>query len=213
MCARYTIKVPGTKLVVHFKAKNREFAFDAFPEIAPTMKAPIVVRDTGENILKIMKWGLIPSWAKDPKIGVQCFNARAETVAEKPAFRSAFKSKRCLVPINCFYEWRDEANESEPVKKKKKKTKYRFENQQEPIFTLAGLWSAWQPPEGETIETFTVLTTSPNDFMSSYHNRMPVILTREQEDLWLDPAFPVEALHNLTKPAVNDLLSVDRCDS
>jgi putative SOS response-associated peptidase YedK len=123
-----------------------------------------------------LRWGLIPSWAKDPKIGVQCINARVETISEKPAFRESFQERRCLVPADGFWEW-------ETIGKKKIPWKFARPDSEE--FCMAGLWDRWIVL-GETVETFTIITTSPNGLVSPVHDRMPVILTPEAAEGWLE---------------------------
>ena len=123
-----------------------------------------------------LRWGLIPSWAKDPKIGVQCINARVETISEKPSFREAFQKRRCLVPADGFWEW-------ETIGKKKIPWKFARPDNEE--FCMAGLWESWNSPEG-ILETFTIITTSPNELVRSVHDRMPVILTPEAGEAWLE---------------------------
>jgi putative SOS response-associated peptidase YedK len=128
---------------------------------------------------KMLHWGLIPSWAKDPKMGAKLINARAETVAEKPAFRSAFRQRRCLVLADGFYEWQQQEN-------KKQKQPYYFRVNDGQPFAFAGLWERWQDGNGKEIESCTLLTTQPNELMNPIHNRMPVILDPKDYDLWLD---------------------------
>jgi putative SOS response-associated peptidase YedK len=126
-----------------------------------------------------MRWGLVPFWAKDPKFGYSTINARAEEVASKPAYREALRKRRCLVPADAFYEWQ----------RIDKKTKHPFAfalKSGEP-YAMAGLWERWQPKEGEPLETFTILTTDPNELMEPVHNRMPVILAAKDYARWLDP--------------------------
>ena len=123
-----------------------------------------------------LRWGLIPSWAKDPKIGVQCINARAETISEKPSFREAFQKRRCLVPADGFWEW-------ETIGKNKIPWKFTRPDGEE--FCMAGLWESWMD-EGKPLETFTIITTSPNGLVSPVHNRMPVILSPNEAEIWLE---------------------------
>jgi len=123
-----------------------------------------------------LRWGLIPSWAKDPKIGVQCINARAETISEKPSFREAFQKRRCLVPADGFWEW-------ETIGKKKIPWKFARPDSEE--FCMAGLWESWMD-EGKPLETFTIITTSPNGLVSPVHDRMPVILAPKEAEGWLE---------------------------
>jgi len=136
-------------------------------------------RDTLQRRLVKVKWGLIPFWAKDTSIGNRLINARAESAATKPAFRSAFKTRRCLVPADGFYEWKKgKGHQKQP---------YFIRNADESPFAFAGLWESWTAPEGETIESCTILTTDANDLTRPIHDRMPVILHPKDYELWLDP--------------------------
>jgi putative SOS response-associated peptidase YedK len=123
-----------------------------------------------------LRWGLIPSWAKDPKIGVQCINARAETISEKPSFREALQKRRCLIPADGFWEWETIG---------KKKIPWMFTRPDGEELCMAGLWEAWNSPEG-ILETFTIITTSPNELVKSVHDRMPVILSEDEGEVWLE---------------------------
>lgn len=208
MCGRYSQKYDGRKLVVRYLAENRDFASTASRNIAPTQLAPVFLIEKGHRVLKLMKWGFIPSWAKDPKIGVKCFNARAETVSEKPAFRSSFKSRRALIPVDSFYEWREEVeilnlSKAERAESKtgaltkrgrKFKQPYRFTVAGESIFSLAGLYSTWKNSQGQVVESYTIITTEPNSLLAEYHNRMPVIIPKEKEQVWVDPNFSYPVL-------------------
>jgi putative SOS response-associated peptidase YedK len=148
--------------------------------------------DTATRQLVLLRWGLIPSWAKDPKIWHQCINAKAETVAEKPSFRAAFKKRRCLVIATGFYEWQVQGRAKQPMW---------IGLQSKRPFAFAGLWEQWQPPEGEAIESCTILTTEPNELLRSIHNRMPVILSPASYDQWLDPTVQqAEPLKTLLRP-------------
>lgn len=138
-----------------------------------------------------MRWGLIPSWADDPAIGNRLINARSETAAEKPSFRSAIKQRRCLVPVDGFYEWQATG------KKTKQPHLIRLKDGQP--FALAGLWERWTAPDGELVESFTILTTDANAMMQPIHDRMPVILSREDYDRWLDAGTPLEEIKGLLR--------------
>jgi putative SOS response-associated peptidase YedK len=146
--------------------------------IAPGQDVLCVIRD-GENRIEHLRWGLIPFWAKDPAIGNRLINARAETVAEKPSFRSAFAKRRCLVVADGFYEWRPEGKRKVPV--------YVFLKSKKP-FGFAGLYENWKDPGGREIRTCTIITTEANDLVRPIHDRMPVILPEGVEDRWLDPS-------------------------
>lgn len=144
-----------------------------------------------------MSWGLIPSWAKDAKIGYSTINARGETVAEKPSFRAAFRKRRCLVPVTGFYEWK-----RPPEGSKAAKRPFAIHSEEEKgILSLAGLWEEWKPaPDVEPVRTFAIVTTSPNAVMKPIHDRMPVILSPEQEQVWLDEKSDAEELQKLIAP-------------
>jgi putative SOS response-associated peptidase YedK len=145
--------------------------------VAPTQTLPVVVRHS-PNHLEMMRWGLIPSWAKDASIGSRMINARAETVAEKPAYRGPLRSQRCLVPASGFFEWKRDGA---------RKTPYFIHLTDEPLFAFAGLYDIWHDSDGREVASYSVITTGPNDLMADIHNRMPVILDREDEEIWLDP--------------------------
>lgn len=142
-----------------------------------------------------LRWGLIPSWSKDPKIAFSLINARAETVSEKPAFRSAFKSRRCLIPATNFYEWKATGA--------KHKQPYAFSMRDGGLFAFAGLWERWKDPddiEASVVQSCSIITTEANAVVQPVHNRMPVILPAEHFAAWLDPQTPAETLHNLLRP-------------
>ena len=150
--------------------------------IAPTQSVAAVLQTPEHKArqFRMLHWGLIPSWAKDRKIGARLINARAETVAEKPAFRSAFRQRRCLVLADGFYEWQQQEH-------KKQKQPFYFRLSDGQSFAFAALWEHWKDGSGEEIESCTLLTTEPNELMKPVHNRMPVILDPKNYDLWLDP--------------------------
>lgn len=149
--------------------------------VAPTQDTPVVI-GRSPNRLVMMRFGLIPFWAKDERIGPRLINARAETVAEKAAFRASLKDRRCLVPTTGFYEWKRVGNDKVP---------YLFRLRDEKLFAMAGLYDRWRSPTGETISSFTIVTTGANEIVSQAHDRMPVVLRREDEALWLAPG-PLE---------------------
>ena len=147
--------------------------------IAPTQTIATVVSSSpeGKREFRELRWGLIPSWAKEQKIGAKLINARAETVAEKPSFRSAFRKRRCLIIANGFYEWQNQKGEKQP---------FCIQRKDEQIFAFAGLWERWQAPEGKSVESCTIITTEANEIMAPIHKRMPVILNSQDYHLWLD---------------------------
>ena len=149
--------------------------------VAPQQPIGVVIQQDGQNAFTWMRWGLIPSWAKDPAIANKLINARSETAAEKPSFRAAFKRRRCLVIADGFYEWRKNDDGS--------KTPMYIRVNEGELFGIAGLYEIWTDPASQdSLTTCTLLTTTPNDLMVSIHNRMPVILPRDDYDAWLDPA-------------------------
>ncbi|KQM11519.1 hypothetical protein AOA80_08165 [Methanomassiliicoccales archaeon RumEn M1] len=150
--------------------------------IAPGQDVPIVTSDASRS-LTLMRWGLVPFWAKDPRIGNRMINARSESVTEKPAFRNAIKARRCIVPTTGFYEWRRTGDGKQP---------YLARLKDERLFGMAGLYEKWISPQKAEMLTFTILTTAANDLMADIHNRMPVILDRREEERWLSPR-PLDA--------------------
>lgn len=166
--------------------------------IAPTQTVPVIVRDDTRKAVT-MRWGLVPFWAKDPKIGNRLINARAETVSTKPAFRASLKKRRCIVPTTGFYEWRRDG---------KTKTPFYVRMKDDSFFGLAGLYDRWQKPDGSSMLTFTIITTSPNSVLEKIHNRMPVILPPEREDTWLgDGELPSRTLISFFKPYPSKLIA------
>lgn len=155
--------------------------------IAPSQSIAAIRMDPGTTTrtLVMFRWGLIPSWAKDAKIGHQCINAKAETVAEKPSFRSAFKKRHCLIIATGFYEWQVQGHAKHPM--------WIGLKSQHP-FAFAGLWEHWTPAEGQPLETCTIITTEPNDLIAPIHSRMPVIPAPTAYDQWLNPHLPAHRI-------------------
>ena len=178
MCGRFTLTINPDQL-------QQQFGLSEPPpsqlvpryNIAPT-QAVAVIANNSDRKLELFQWGLIPSWAKDPKIGSKMINARAETLAEKPSFRTALKRRRCLVVADGFYEWKKTGSGKTPMYIQLKDLR---------PFGFAGLWEAWQSPEDGLIKTCTIITTTPNALLAGIHDRMPVILPREAYDAWLAP--------------------------
>lgn len=157
--------------------------------IAPSQQVAIVRQQNGgDRELVFMQWGLIPSWAKDPTVSYKMINARSETAHEKPSFKQAFRSRRCIIPATGFYEWETVGKEKIP---------HYIHLHGGEIMSLAGLWERWKSPEGEEIETCTILTTAANSLVRHLHDRMPVILRRDEFDLWLDR--DIDDLNRLTE--------------
>ena len=180
MCGRYTLRVSPAELAEIFGALN-QIEWSPRYNIAPTQTVAAVrlnEHGTGRK-LSLLKWGLIPSWADDPKIGGRMINARADTVATKPAFRSAIKKKRCLIPADGFYEW-------QVVLGQKSKQPYLIGVRDVRAFAFAGLWEHWSGTDGTRIESCSIITTDANELMQPIHNRMPVILDPGDYGRWLD---------------------------
>ncbi len=176
MCGRYTLTTAPEQLMARFNLTGADFVARPRYNIAPTQTVAVVY-DASPRTLSAARWGLIPSWAKDPGIGARMINARAETLAEKPAFRNLLKRRRCLVLADSFYEWRKNPDGS--------KTPMRVMLASEEPFALAGLWDAWKTPEGEWLSTCTIVTTEPNVLVAPLHDRMAAILLPEHEADWL----------------------------
>lgn len=181
MCGRYDLSDNPAAIKAKFKVLLiPDFAPNA--DLRPTDRAPVVRRAHGsdEREVALLRWGLVPVWAKDLKFGVRCINARAETIASAAAFRTAYRKRRCLVPLNAFYEWSGPAGH---------KTKWRITLKDEPLFALAGLWEWWKDPaSGEGVETYTIVTTDANKLLAPVHDRMPVIVAERDYERWLDAA-------------------------
>lgn len=176
MCSRYFLDADGNIIAYTFRVPPNDRVKKRF-NIAPTQEAPVIrAQDAGVREAVMLRWGLVPSWAKDLKIGSQMINARSETLAEKPAFRNAFRLRRCIVPTTGFFEWTGEAG---------RKQAYAITMPERPLFAFAGLWEWWKGPEGTAVETFTIVTTDANETVGTIHDRMPVILPEAAYDRWL----------------------------
>jgi putative SOS response-associated peptidase YedK len=182
MCGRFTLTADINTLQQTFPWLNIPSGMAPRFNIAPSQPVAVVAND-GLNQLDFFIWGLIPSWAKDPSIGSRMINARAETLTEKPSFRNAFRRRRCLVLADGFFEWQ-KIQESGP--RIRKQPMYIQLEDGRP-FAFAGLWESWNSPDGSQILSCTIITTQPNDFVASIHDRMPVILPDESYNEWLQP--------------------------
>jgi len=207
MCGRYTHLFKWAQLHGLMTLVSPPWEFPRRYNVAPTQIAPVVraIEEPGASAgrrVDPMRWGLIPSWAPDISIGSRLINARADTIAEKPSFRAAFKSRRCLIPASGFYEWK--ALEGE----KRKVPHYIRPSADDELFFFAGLWERWTPKDGsrEPIESFTIITTEANELMATLHNRMPVILDAPERDAWLDTETPQDALKGLLRPYSSELM-------
>lgn len=198
MCGRFALAATGEEVAEHYQLPEVPFVVPRY-NIAPTQPvAAVRLNDAGEREFTFFQWGLIPSWAKDPTMASKLINARSETAAEKPAFRAAFKRRRCLLPATGFFEWRAVDGRKQPMY---------IHPAAGGLFSLAGLWEIWHAPDGGMLETCTILTTSPNALMEPIHNRMPVILDPLDYDLWLHPDTPADQLHHLLRPFDADRLA------
>ncbi len=199
MCGRFSLATPAQQVAEHFGLTEVP-ALSPRYNIAPTQSVAIVRRADRRGVptLEFRRWGLIPSWAKDPGIGSRMINARVETAAEKPAFRAAFRRRRCLVPADGFYEWK-------PHPKRRRPHHVRLAAG-EP-FGLAGLFESWESPEGESIESCTLLTTAANPLLIALHDRMPIIVDPEHYRSWLDPDLQdPDSILSLTRSSISDRL-------
>jgi len=183
MCGRYRL-TRAEKMAERFDA---EFAGELQPQynIAPTQPVSVVRTTDSGRMISSMRWGLIPSWAKDASMAQ--INARSETILEKPAFKESFERRRCLIPADGFYEWRRSANTKQP---------FHFGLKDESLFAFAGIWDRWKSPTGPVVESCAILTTTPNEVLRDVHDRMPAILSEQDYAVWL--ATPPVDSHRLT---------------
>jgi putative SOS response-associated peptidase YedK len=195
MCGRYALFAAGDELAERFQLDEAPL-LDARYNIAPTQSVATVRAGEGGRFLSFLRWGLIPSWAPDAKIAYKLLNARSETVAQKPSFRSAFKQRRCLIPASAFYEWQKTGARS--------KQPYCIRPRDGGLFSFAGLWEHWHDPQGQPVESCTILTTAANELMQPLHDRMPVILDPSAEALWLEPTSSADALRSLFVPYASE---------
>lgn len=201
MCGRYRLSRRKQIIEEHFDTISGEEDWSPRYNVAPTQPVPIIRQNPKEPVrqLSLVRWGLIPSWAKDMSGAAMMINARSETAATKPAFRDALKSRRCLVPADGFYEWQRTGKTKQP---------FCFEVREGELFAFAGLWERWKDPSGTWIKSSSILTTTPNAVTSAVHVRMPVILDPSIYDLWLDPGNPSCATGSAKYDAAN--LHVER---
>ena len=198
MCGRYSLHANPGVIALAFKL-GVAIDWSARYNITPSSRIVIVREDAAAGrVAALIKWGLIPGWAKDPTIGNKLANARGETVDEKPSFRNAFKRSRCLIPASGFYEWKTVAGRKQP---------YYMHPVGAPLFAIAGITERWQGPEG-VVETCAIITTGPNGVMRNIHDRMPVILSDEDHDAWLDPRNQsIASLKQLIKPCADSTMT------
>ena len=194
MCGRFSISTPTEILRVRFNVPR---ANDLKPNYnaAPTQNLPVILNSEPTTI-NLCRWGLIPFWAKEERIGNGMINARAETLLQKPSFRTPFKKQRCLVLTDGFYEWKKTSDRKIP---------HRISMRDNEAFAFAGIWEVWKTPDGEDVKTFSIITTEPNELMKPLHNRMPVIIKQENEEKWLQEIDISEAQKMLEPYPFEDL--------
>lgn len=192
MCGRFSLVAPAIEVAKQFNLVEVPLLAPRY-NIAPSQPVAIIRENSaGFRELSHAQWGLIPSWAKDSSMASKLINARSETVSEKPAFRAAIKSRRCIVPASGFYEWQSLNGKKQPIYIHPTDGK---------LFAIAGLWEHWKSPDGEEIESCTLLTAAPNTLISPIHDRMPVLLEPEDYALWLNPKQPkTDLFHHLFRP-------------
>jgi putative SOS response-associated peptidase YedK len=177
MCGRYTLTSVLDALMEHFGIDQISFEYVPRYNIAPGQMLPAIIAHEGRRRMGQLRWGLIPSWAKDEKIGFQLINAKSETVNEKPSFKESFLRRRCMIPADSFYEWKREGNAKQPMRIMLKNGAH---------FAMAGLYDSWTSPDGQKIHSCTIITTRANELVRPIHDRMPVILGEEAADTWLN---------------------------
>lgn len=192
MCGRYVLKATLPE-IARLLGMDVDMALEPRYNIAPTQDVPVCsVDEQGERRLGLMRWGLVPHWAKDPKSAYRMINARAETVADKPSFRVAFRRRRCLIPADGYYEWKATGSRKQP---------YFIHMTDGRPFCFAGLWEIWQPPEAEPLHSCAIITTKANRTSARVHPRMPVIVPETDYEPWLDPDISEpEAISPLLRP-------------
>ncbi|EGV16297.1 SOS response-associated peptidase [Thiocapsa marina] len=201
MCGRYAQYSSADAIADLFGAAIEIEGLGPRYNAAPMQWLPVIrQRPNGERVLHALRWGLLPSWARDETIAARLINARAETVAEKPAFRAAYRARRCVVPADGFYEWAKRPDGKQP---------YFIHSTDETILAFAGLWERWtSPADGEVIDSFTIVTTEANPAIQPLHDRMPVILAPDVVDVWLDRTSDPARLSALLMPSPEERLAM-----
>nr|WP_090843502.1 SOS response-associated peptidase [Alkalicoccus daliensis] len=202
MCGRFTFITDIETLGLRYDLGNAE-KIETAPRynVAPTQSIVTIVHDGKHHKAGKLRWGLIPSFAKDTKMSAKMINARAETLDEKPSFKKLLSRRRCVIVADSFYEWKKIEGKKQP---------YRIQVKDQPIFAMAGLWDRWQSENGEEINSCTIITTEANDFMQDLHHRMPVILSKEAESIWLDRSVTeAEKLKPLLQPFAGEMTAYE----
>lgn len=199
MCGRFSLSISWQEICKRYSVVlGTEIDWQGRYNIAPSQNCIVIIQEGANNIAKPMKWGLVPHWSKDPKLGYKMINARCETIDQKPSFKGCLARKRCIIPADGFYEWKKEGDTKQPI---------RICLSNEEPFAFAGLWDTWESPQtGEVIESFTIITTPSNSIITNIHDRMPAILSPEEENTWLNPNTGVVHLKSLLSPYPSQLM-------
>jgi putative SOS response-associated peptidase YedK len=200
MCGRYGLTVDTSKLQERFETTNTPPDLEPRYNIAPSQELPVIVRNS-PNAMVLMQWGLIPSWSKEPKVSYSTINARAENLLKSSVYKKPFQRQRCLVPASGFYEWQQTSAGKQP---------YYIHLQDTDVFAFAGLYDIWRDKQGHELHSYTIITTKPNDLVAPIHNRMPAILRRDAENVWLDSDADQDQLLSLLTPYPADEMSAYR---
>lgn len=192
MCGRFSLALETQVIMQRFDVPAGTFEWHPRYNIAPTQPCPVINASHDMRLLSLMRWGLIPHWSKDKKMAFELVNARSETAKSKPSYRDSMRNRRCLIPADGFFEWKKGASGKVP---------YRATLQNEEPFAFAGLWDCWKDEAGQQILSFTILTTESNPLIQPLHDRMPIILKKEDEAIWLDNSITdLSVLESLLKP-------------
>ena len=208
MCGRSSLTKTEKELEERFNASfysDELIRYNPLPNynVAPSHMHPVITNHDADHF-KFMRWGLIPFWAKDEKIGYKMINARVETVDQKPSFKHALIKRRCIVPFDGFYEWKKNEDGT--------KQPYRIQVADQEIFSVAGLWEKWTSPKGDDVFSFTLITQAANNFMKKIHDRMPAILSQEEERLWLEEGISTTELLKVIKPFADQRMNAYEVD-
>ncbi len=198
MCGRFAQAIPLGKLNMTGLFDEADSDYMESFNVAPSHYAAVVSVREGKRVLSFKKWGLVPSWSKDDKGGSRLINARGETLKEKPSFRTAFKKRRCIIPVTGFYEWRTEGGMKRPYF-----IKIRVDGEAFPML-IAGLHESWNKPDGEVLETFTIITTNACEKLKTIHDRMPVVILPKDIDVWFNDTLSADDIEKLIKPVDDD---------
>lgn len=204
MCGRFTLYATYADLLEFLEAESAIVESDYEPHynIAPTQSVLAVINDGSKNRLGYLKWGLVPEWAKDQQMAAKLMNARAETVHEKPSFKDSFRTKRCLIPMNGYYEWTQAYGEKAPVY---------IQPDNDTLLLAAGIWASWTSPEGKKVYTCSTLTQPASTELESVHHRMPVFVSKQNSKKWLDPSVTsVSSLRDLLEQSQTSNLTFHR---